>query len=251
MNKYLKFFGISLIILLAFFAVSIRNVSAATNTVTTGDANSFSCTVTLVNTDVNYLSWLNWFNLNCGAPTPTCNDDKSCVTPTPSPTPTPSQPPSNNNGGGSSSGGGGSTTNPPSCGNQKPNQPYNLLATAGPGTGQVTLTWGPPSGSVSDYSITYSDDPSTQKWGVASTGNVTKYIISGLSVNKYYFRVNAINGCMSGDPIGPVSVGGTGGPQVLGLSTTSGEGNYLLLFVQLFGALSLAGLGFVFFKKNG
>jgi hypothetical protein len=176
-------------------------------------------------------------NLDCPAANPT---------PTQEVTPTPTTAPSTNTGG-------GSTTNTPSCDDQKPNQPYNILAVAGPGTGQVTLTWGPASGPVSDYSITYSDEPNTQKWGVVSTGNVTKYIISGLAVNKYYFWVNAVNGCMPGSPFGPVTVGGTGGPiqAVLGLSTTSGEENSLLQFVQLFGALTFAGLGFVFFKKNG
>jgi len=178
--------------------------------------------------------------------------EETCLPPNPTPTPTqevtptPTTAPSTNPGG-------GSTTNTPSCDDQKPNQPYNILAVAGPGTGQVTLTWGPASGPVSDYSITYSDEPNTQKWGVVSTGNVTKYIISGLAVNKYYFWVNAVNGCMPGSPFGPVTVGGTGGPiqAVLGLSTTSGEENSLLQFVQLFGALTFAGLGFVFFKKNG
>jgi hypothetical protein len=37
--------------------------------------------------------------------------------------------------------------------------------------------------------------------------------------------------------------------QVLGLSTTSGEENYLLQIVQALGALTSAGLGFAFFKK--
>jgi hypothetical protein len=174
----------------------------------------------------------------------TCLPPNPTPTPTQEVTPTPTATPSNP---------GGGSTNPPSCGDQKPNQPYNILAVAGPGTGQVTLTWGPPSGPVSDYSITYSDDPSTQKWGVISTGNVTKYTISGLAVNKYYFWVNSINGCMPGSPVGPVVVGGTGGPiqAVLGLSTTSGEESFLPQLIQLFGSLTSAGLGLIFFKKNG
>lgn len=45
-------------------------------------------------------------------------------------------------------------------------------------------------------------------------------------------------------------LGASTGPAVLGLSTTSGEENYLLQFAQLFGALTSAGLGFTFFKKN-
>lgn len=176
--------------------------------------------------------------------TPTPN-----ISPTPTPTEAPAQTPSNNSGGG-----GGSTTNAPSCGNQKPGLPYNLLAVAGPGAEQVTLTWGPPVGSVSDYSIVYSDDPSVQKWGVISTGNSRNYTISSLAVNKYYFWVKAVNGCMPGDSIGPVSVGGTGGPDfgpaVLGLSTTSGGKNSVFVFTQLLGAFVAAFTGYIFFKKN-
>jgi hypothetical protein len=41
-------------------------------------------------------------------------------------------------------------------------------------------------------------------WGVVSTGNVTTYTISSLPLNQnYYFWVNAVNGCMPGDPIDP------------------------------------------------
>jgi len=252
MNKYIKFFGTLLIIFFALVAISTRNVVATD--ITTGDANTFSCAENLVNTYSNYLSW---FNAHCITPTPSpvCSP-----TPTPiqevTPTPTPTQTPSDNNGGGNS---GGGSNNPASCGDQKPNQPYNLLVVAGPGGGQATLTWGPPSGPVTDYSITYSDDPNTQKWGVVSTGNATTYTISGLSVNKYYFWVRAVNGCMPGDPIGPATVGGTGGPevlgastgpQVLGLSTTSGEESALPQILQIFGVLTSVGLGFVFLKKN-
>jgi hypothetical protein len=41
-------------------------------------------------------------------------------------------------------------------------------------------------------------------WGVVSTGNVTTYTVSDLPPNQnYYFWVNAVNGCMPGDPIDP------------------------------------------------
>lgn len=195
----------------------------------------------------------------------TCETNADCQqqpkptpTTTPQPTPTPTSTPGSNNGGGGGGGGGGGS-NPPVCSDQKPNTPSNVIAVAGPGAGQVTLSWTAPQGPVSDYSITYSDSPDTKKWGVASTGNVTSYTISGLSVNKYYFWVNSVNGCMPGDPVGPVSVGGTGGPAVLGASTgpgvlglsyTSGDSNALLVFSQLFAAFILSTAGFIFFKKN-
>lgn len=46
-------------------------------------------------------------------------------------------------------------------------------------------------------------------------------------------------------------LGASTGPQVLGLSTTSGEENALPQLIQILGALTSAGLGFVFLKKNG
>ena len=63
----------------------------------------------------------------------------------------------------------------------------------------------------------------------------------------------------SGNQIGgPVStpttqqvLGASTGPQVLGLSTTSGEENYLLQIIQAAGTLFSGGLGLIFFKKNG
>ncbi len=110
------------------------------------------------------------------------------------PTPTPTSTPNSNLGPGGSS--------PPVCSNQKPNLPYNLLAVAGPQAGQVTLSWGPPSGPVTDYSIIYSNNPNTKLWGVISTGGLRNYTISNLPVNQnYYFWVNAVNGCMPGDTI--------------------------------------------------
>jgi hypothetical protein len=93
----------------------------------------------------------------------------------------------------------------PSCSNQKPNTPSGLTAVQGPDSGQETLTWFAPDGPVTDYSITYSDNLTSKKWGVPSTGDVTTYVISGLGNGKYYFWVNAVNGCMPGDPISSVN----------------------------------------------
>lgn len=45
-------------------------------------------------------------------------------------------------------------------------------------------------------------------------------------------------------------LGASTGPQVLGLSTTSGEESVIPQLLQLFGALTSGGLGLVFFKKN-
>lgn len=111
-----------------------------------------------------------------------------------------------------------SSSNPsaPSCSSQKPGTPSGITVASGPDAGQKTVTWFAPSGPVTDYSITYSDSPDTKKWGVVSTGNVTSYVISKLGGGKYYFWVNAINGCMPGDsisssgaplpPTGPINI---------------------------------------------
>jgi len=45
-------------------------------------------------------------------------------------------------------------------------------------------------------------------------------------------------------------LGASTGPQVLGLSTTSGEESFLPQLMQILGAITSGGLGLVFFKKN-
>ena len=134
-----------------------HTVTSNGNTITTGDASSFSCAVNLVNTYSNYLSW---FNDNCITPTPT-------VTPTPTQevTPTPTTAPSTN--------------------------------TSGGGDGR-------------------SDGRSD---GLSSCPSCTQA------------------------PSGPIKA-------VLGLSYTGGEESLLPQLFQIFGALTSAGLGFIFFKKN-
>ena len=136
------------------------------------------------------------FDLASLTPTPTPTETP---TPTPTETPTPTPTPSSNN---------NSSVSAPVCSDQKPGAPTGLSATAGPASDQITLSWTAPAAPVTDYSIVYSDNPSVQKWGVVSTGNVTSYVISGLNSNvKYYFWVNAVNGCKPGDLAGPVSIG--------------------------------------------
>ena len=60
----------------------------------------------------------------------------------------------------------------------------------------------------------------------------------------------SVNDC-SNHPSAQPQVLGTSTKAVLGLSTTSGEENYLLQVIQAAGALVSGGLGFIFFKKNG
>jgi len=93
------------------------------------------------------------------------------------------------------------SVNAPTCPNQKPGAPSGIAVTPGPNKDQKTLSWFAAPEPVTDYSIAYSDSPSIKRWGVVSTGKVTKYTISGLGSGKYYFWVNAVNGCMPGDVV--------------------------------------------------
>ncbi|HYM65118.1 MAG TPA: fibronectin type III domain-containing protein [Candidatus Sulfotelmatobacter sp.] len=127
-------------------------------------------------------------------------------TPTNTPTPTPTFAPAS----------------APVCSDTKPGDPSSVTAASGPGSGQITLSWTAPANPVTDYSITYSDNSTTPKWGVVSTGKVTSYVISALSNGvAYYFWVNAVNGCMPGDPIGPASLGSGPVSSSSGATTTS------------------------------
>ncbi len=184
MTKLFTLFGTSLIILLAFFVLSTGNATA--QTITTGDANSFSCTINLVNTYSNYLSW---FNTNCTTPTAT-------PTPTVTPTPTPSP-----------------TIDP--CAN-------NACATPTP-----TATPAPTA------------SPSTNTGGPGD----------GLGCGSHDCSGNVVGGGAT-PPTTQAVLGASTGPQVLGLSTTSGEENVLPQLIQILGALTSGGLGLFFFKKK-
>ena len=190
-----------------FFAAEVSSVFA--QSVTTDNASSGTVVTNCVNSNMVNSS---------GNPCSVINGPT--VTPNPSGEPNPTPPPGDNNSNGGGGGGGGSSSS--SCSDTKPvGVPSGLTAVAGPGPGQVTLSWLPPQGPFTTFQISYSDDSSAPKWGVPDTGNVLSYTVSGLAVNQYFFWVKAVNGCMPGDPAGPVSVGGIGGgEQVLGAATS-------------------------------
>jgi len=180
MHKYLTLLGTSLIIFLAFFAVSTHNVSA---TVVTGNACSESDVQNWINTNTDtQLDW-NIFghHPDCTpSPTPTITPS---VTPTPTVdpcangacvTPTPTQAPSNNGGNG-----------------------------GGPGDGRS----------------------------------------DGLGCGSHDCSGNP-------QPSSQAVLGAATGPQVLGLSTTGGEENFIPQLLQILAAATAGGLGLVFFKKN-
>lgn len=102
-----------------------------------------------------------------------------------------------------------SPSNPsaPTCSDATPQAPSNLTAVAG-ATGQVILSWSPPSsGSYTYFLVAYSDSSSwPPKWGNPNVGNVTSYTVSGLGTGSYWFWVRSGNGCQPGPYIGPVPI---------------------------------------------
>ncbi|HVC76579.1 MAG TPA: fibronectin type III domain-containing protein [Candidatus Micrarchaeaceae archaeon] len=76
-----------------------------------------------------------------------------------------------------------------------PTAPTNLAATSGPGTGQITLSWTPPTSngsgdSIAHYTITVTPGGTTAQ----VDGQTTTYVASNLAANvTYTFKVTATN----------------------------------------------------------
>jgi hypothetical protein len=85
-----------------------------------------------------------------------------------------------------------------------PTAPTNLAATSGPGTGQITLSWTPPTSngsgdSIAHYTITVSPGGTSSQ----VDGQTTTYVASNLAANiTYTFKVTATN---SKAAIGPAA----------------------------------------------
>ncbi len=80
---------------------------------------------------------------------------------------------------------------------ETPKPPENVKAKAGPGSGQITLNWDKSSG-VKYYNITYGPSSLHYEWGNPNVGDVSEYIVSGLTPGSpYYFIVSAVNDCGS------------------------------------------------------
>ena len=93
------------------------------------------------------------------------------------------------------------------CGDSKPSVPGTLTGAVGPEDGQITLSWGKPTGNFTYFLLAYSDSSSfPPKWGNPEIGKDVVYTVSGLGTGAYYFWVRAGNGCMPGDFVGPTKV---------------------------------------------
>jgi hypothetical protein len=114
------------------------------------------------------------------------------------------------------------------CSDAKPGLPTNFTAVAGPGAGQVTLSWTPPALPYTYFLIAYSNNPDSPKWGNPNiSASATSYIVSGLGGGTYWFWLRAGNGCATGDFVGPIAVtlGGIAGagPLAPGFAPVLGE----------------------------
>ena len=76
-----------------------------------------------------------------------------------------------------------------------PTAPTNLAATSGPGSGQMTLSWTPPTSNGSGNSITrYTITVSPGGTSASVDGQTTTYVVSNLADNvTYAFKVTATN----------------------------------------------------------
>jgi hypothetical protein len=113
---------------------------------------------------------------------------------------------------------GGSTTLQ-ACSEPTPGAPSGLNAVLGASPGQVNLSWTAPTTppSYTYFLVAYSDSSSwPPKWGNPNVGSGTSYTVSGLGSGSYWFWVRAGNGCQPGPYVGPVTVGISGAPEVVG-----------------------------------
>lgn len=146
---------------------------------------------------------------------------------TPTPTVTPTTAPSNNNsgssdnggsnnGGGNSGGGGNSSNNGGGsnggggnvCRDERPKSAPIILSARATGANQVTLSWKKGWAPFNGYVISYGTKKSITQYATDVFGaNTTVATVKGLNGNTtYFFRIQAKNGCVSGDYSREISV---------------------------------------------
>lgn len=107
----------------------------------------------------------------------------------PSPTPTPSPSPDD--------GGTGGPADSDGCDMDAPDRPTGLMASSGPGRGQVSLRWNKVEGAI-HYAIAYGERWLDFDYGAANVGDTDQFIVNGLKTNTvYFFVLAAVNGCAS------------------------------------------------------
>ena len=179
-------------------------------------------------------------------PTPT--PEEPTITPLPTSTPTPEPPGEPPVGGPPSNEVGEASV----CGTEKPGTP-TLISVTKAGAGQADLVW-TAAERATHYSLVYGPDSGNYLYGVANTGRVTSYRVSGLDPNSdYCFAVRAVNDCQPGDLSNEICTGAVGGGQVLGATTLGDTGGIDWARVALlFYGLGISCLGFSrVFRRSG
>ncbi len=101
----------------------------------------------------------------------------------------------------------GAGVSAPVCNDAEPGIPTGFSAVAGPGAGEVSLSWTSPALPYTYFLIAYSDNSDSPKWGNPNIGTAASYVVSGLGSGTYWFWLRAGNGCMPGDFVGPITSG--------------------------------------------
>ena len=164
--------------------------SSGPGTITFGSANSLTTTVS-ANQSGAYVIALNAsdvagntgsssFTLNYTVPATASNSSSS----------------SSNNSSNNSTGSGQSMV----CTDAKPSKAPRLLSIKATGPNEMTLTWTRAGDPTTYYLITYGTASGVFQFGAPNIGNVTSYVVKGLTPGvTYFFKVQAVNNCMPGD----------------------------------------------------
>lgn len=127
------------------------------------------------------------------------------------------------------------------CGKPAPDAPTLLSVDFVQIDPEVKLVWSGVEPS-SHYAISYGLEPGKYIYGVPNTGKTTNYIIGGLEQGRdYCFAVRAVNECAPSELSNELCTGGTGGGQVLGVSTLGETGSNNLFYLTFtIGAICLS-----------
>lgn len=101
----------------------------------------------------------------------------------------------------------------PVCGDSKPTSAPKIISATSVEPNTVVLVWAGASDPVTHYLVSYGTKSGKMEYGNPNVGNkkTRTYTVKNLSGNQaYYFKIEAINGCMPGDFSNEVKVNVTG-----------------------------------------
>ena len=107
---------------------------------------------------------------------------------------------------------------------------------------------------MTHYTLAYGTEPGNYQYGVPNTGNVTSYLVSGLTPGvTYYFAVYGVNECAPSARSNEVATSGAVGGQVLGATTTTlgYTGSFAETFKSLLAVLGISvSVAYFLFRKR-